>query len=249
MTYGMLGSWGYSRSRTTTAVLVSGVWNSFIKLGMPVLALALVLLQGGAGGGRVFAALVGIAGLVAAIVVFALMLRSEEQARRFGLLAGRVATRLLRLVRRPPATGWELATVKFRDRTLELVEHRWLAITVTSLISHLSLYLVLLVCLRDVGVSNAEVGWAEVLAVFAFARLVTAIPITPGGAGLVEAALIAGLVGAGGDKSQVAAAVLIYRALTWALPILVGIACYLWWRRQAWTTPAQGAQPAAGAPQ
>jgi hypothetical protein len=84
----MLGSWGYSRSRTTTAVLVSGVWNSFIKLGMPVLALALVALQGRATGGRVVAALLGIAGLVAAIVVFALMLRSEEQARRFGLLAG-----------------------------------------------------------------------------------------------------------------------------------------------------------------
>src|SRR6266700_764598 len=41
MTYAMLGSWGYSRSRATTAVLVSGVWNSFIKLGMPVLDLAL----------------------------------------------------------------------------------------------------------------------------------------------------------------------------------------------------------------
>jgi uncharacterized membrane protein YbhN (UPF0104 family) len=40
MTYSMLGSWGYSRSRTTTAVLVSGVWNSFIKLAMPVLARA-----------------------------------------------------------------------------------------------------------------------------------------------------------------------------------------------------------------
>jgi len=108
---------------------------------------------------------------------------------------------------------------------------------------------VLLVCLRDVGVSEAEVGWAEVLAVFAFARLVTAIPITPGGAGLVEGALIGGLIGAGGDSSQVAAAVLIYRALTWALPILVGIACYGWWRRQAWTTPAQSAQHATGAPQ
>ena len=180
MTYSMLGSWGYSRSRTTTAVLVSGVWNSFIKLGMPVLALALVLLQGGAGGGRVVAALVGIAGLVTAIVIFAPML---------------------------------------------------------------------LVALRDVGVSNDEMGWAEVLAVFAFARLVTAIPITPGGAGLVEAALIAGLVGAGGDTSQVAAAVLIYRALTWALPILVGIACYVWWRRQAWTTPTQGTPRPAGAPQ
>src|SRR4029450_1000840 len=29
MTYAMLGSWGFSRSRTTIAVLVSGVWNAF----------------------------------------------------------------------------------------------------------------------------------------------------------------------------------------------------------------------------
>jgi putative heme transporter len=246
MTYSMLGRWGYSRSRTTTAVLVSGVWNSFVKLGLPVLALALVLLQGGAGGGRVTAALLGIAGLVGAVVVFALMLRSEEQARRFGLLAGRVASRLLRLVRRPPVHGWELATVKFRARTLDLVEHGWVPITVATLVSHLSLYLVLLVTLRAVGVSDAEVGWAEVLAVFAFARLATAIPITPGGAGLVEAVLIAGLVTAGGDREQVTAAVLVYRALTWALPILVGIVCYLWWRRQSLVASPEDAKRPAG---
>jgi len=249
MTYTMLGSWGYSRSRSTTAVLVSGVWNSFIKLGLPVLALALVLLQGGAGGGRVTAALLGIAGLVAAIVVFALMLRSEEQARRFGLLAGRVASRLLRLVRRPPVQGWELATVKFRGRTLELVEHRWVSITVSSLVSHLSLYLVLLVALRDVGVSQDEVGWAEVLAAFAFARLATAIPLTPGGVGFVEAVLITTLSAAGGDRDQVVAAVLVYRALTWALPILVGVGCYLWWRRRSMRpAPVTAGGPPVGAP-
>jgi putative heme transporter len=249
MTYAMLGSWGYSRSRSTTAVLVSGVWNSFIKLGMPVLALALVALQGGATGGRVVAALLGIAGLVAAIVVFALMLRSEEQARRFGVLAGRVASRLLGWVRRPPVAGWELATVKFRARTIGLVERRWVAITVTSLVSHLSLYLVLLVALRDVGVSDAEVGWAEVLAVFAFARLATAIPLTPGGLGFVEGVLVTGLVGAGGDPEQVAAAVVVYRALTWALPILVGIGCYLWWRRSSMRpAPVTAGGPPVGAP-
>jgi putative heme transporter len=235
MTYTMLGSWGYSRSKTTTAVLVSGVWNSFIKLAMPVLALALVALQGNATKGRVTAALLGIAGLVGATMVFALMLRSEEMARRFGLLAGRVASRVLRLVRRPPVHGWELATVKFRSRTIALVEHRWLWITVTSLVSHLSLYLVLLVALRDVGVSNTQVGWAEVLAVFAFARLATAIPFTPGGIGFVEAVLIAGLTAAGGDRDEVTAAVLVYRVLTWALPIVVGVATYLWWRRQSLT--------------
>jgi putative heme transporter len=241
MTYAMLGSWGFSRSRTTIAVLVSGVWNAFAKLGLPVLALALVALQGNASATRVTGALLGIAGLVAAIVVFALMLRSERMAEKVGVTAGRVASRLLALIRRPPAVGWEIATVKFRNRTIDLLEHRWLPITAATLVSHLSLYLVLLVCLRDVGVSNTEVNWAEVLAVFAFARLATAVPITPGGAGLVEAVLITGLTAAGGDKAEVVAAVLVYRALTWGLPILVGIFCLLWWRRQSLTHPAEAA--------
>src|SRR6266567_2022218 len=213
MTYTMLGSWGYSRSKTTTAVLVSGVWNSFIKLGLPVLALALVLL---------------------------LLLRSEEMARRFGVLAGRVASRLLGLVGRPPVAGWELATTKFRARTLDLLERGWVPITVAQLVSHLSLYLVLLVALRDVGISDAEVSWAQVLATFAVARLITIVPVTPGSLGTVELILIAGLVAAGGDREQVTAAVLVYRALTWGLQIPVGVACYLWWRRtQLRTTPSQ----------
>jgi uncharacterized membrane protein YbhN (UPF0104 family) len=231
MTYSMFGQWGYSRSRTTVAVLVSGVWNAFAKLGLPVLALALVALQGNASTGRLIAGLTGIGGLVAAIVVFALLLRSEELARRFGVWAGRLASRLLRLVRRPPVHGWELATVKFRTRTLDLLEHGWVPITAATLVSHLSLYLVLLVTLRHVGVSDQEVSWAQVLAFFAFARLLTAVPFTPGGAGLVEATLIGGLTAAGGDREQVTAAVLVFRALTWFLPILVGVGCYLWWRR------------------
>jgi uncharacterized membrane protein YbhN (UPF0104 family) len=244
MTYRMLGQWGYSGAQTTTAVLVSGVWNSFAKLGLPVLALALLALQGGASGARVVAGLVGIAGLVGAIVVFALLLRSEELARRFGLWAGRVATRLLRLARRPPVHGWEVATVRFRARTLELLEHGWVPITAAMLVSHLSLYLVLLVSLRHVGVSDAEVSWVQVLAFFAFARLLTAVPFTPAGLGLVEATLIGGMTAVGGDREQVTAAVLVFRALTWFLPILVGVGCYLWWRR----TRLQP-QPAAGSPQ
>jgi uncharacterized membrane protein YbhN (UPF0104 family) len=211
--------------------VVSGVWNTFAKLGLPVLALALVLLQGGAGGGRVTLALAGIAALVAAIVVFALLLRSEELAERFGLLAGRVASRLLRILRRPPVQGWELATVRFRTRTLELLEHGWVPITAATLVSQLSLYLVLLGCLRAVGVSDAEVSWAQVLLVFAVARLLSIVPVTPGAAGVVEFALIAPLVAAGGDREQVTAAVLVYRALTWGLQIPVGVGCYLWWRQ------------------
>ena len=39
-----------------------------------------------------------------------------------------------------------------------------------------------------------------------------------------------------------AAAVVVYRALTWALPILVGIGCYVWWRRRSWTTSPEDAR-------
>jgi putative heme transporter len=249
MTYTMFRSWGYSGSRTSVAVLVSGVWNTFAKLGLPVLALALVLLQGGAGGGRVTLAVAGIGVLVAAIVVFALLLRSEQLAERFGLLAGRVASRGLRLIRRPPVHGWELATVRFRARTLELLEHGWVPITAATLVSHLSLYVVLLACLRAVGVSDAEVSWAQVLVVFAFMRLLTIVPVTPGSAGVVELLLIAPLVAAGGDREQVTAAVLVYRALTWGLQIPVGVACYLWWRRsQRRAQPATAGTPQVAAP-
>ena len=247
MTYAMLHSWGFSRSRTTIAVLVSGVWNAFAKLAIPVLALALVALQGNASAARITAAGLGIGGLIAAIVVFALMLRSERMAEKVGVVAGRVVSRLLALIRRPPVHGWEIATVKFRNQTVDLLEHGWFPITAATVVSHLSLYLVLLVCLWDVGVSNAEVNWAEVLAVFAFARLATAIPFTPGGAGVVEAVLITGLTAAGGDKPEVVAAVLVYRALTWGLPILVGVGCLLWWRKQSLSTPADAAAPTGAA--
>jgi hypothetical protein len=114
---------------------------------------------------------------------------------------------------------------------LELLQGGWVPITAATLVSHLSLYAVLLISLRHVGVSDAEVSWTHVLVVFAFARLATILPFTPGGIGVVELVLISWLTAAGGDREQVTAAVLVYRALTWALPILVGICCYVWWHQ------------------
>jgi putative heme transporter len=48
----MLDSWGFSRAASTLAVLVTGVFNTFIKLALPVLALALIALQGDASRSR-----------------------------------------------------------------------------------------------------------------------------------------------------------------------------------------------------
>ena len=231
LTYGMLGSWGFSKSRISLSVVVSGIWNNFAKLGMPIAALSLLALQGQAGGGRIAAAAIGLGALVGALVVFALILRSERFAARAGVATARRMSSLRRLVHRPPVAGWDLAVVKFRARVIGLVRERWPSLTFWTLVGHLSLYAVLVVTLRQVGVSDDEVGWAEILAVFAFARLLTAVPLTPGGLGIVELALISGLTAAGGAHAEVVAAVLVYRVLTYAIPIPFGLCTYLYWRR------------------
>jgi len=243
LSYAMYDSWGFSRSRSSVSLTVAGVWNNFAKLAMPVLAIALLAFSGGgASTSRIIAGILGVAGLIAAVTIFALLLRSDDMARRIGLTAGRIASLVIKPFRRPPVRGWDRATVKFRGRTLLLLRARWLLITILTVVSHLSLFAVLLLSLRLVGVSGNEVSWVQALAVFAFARLLSAIPLTPGGLGVIEVALITGLAAAGGPRAEVAAAVLIFRALTYVLPIPVGLATYVFWRRnRSWRRPPNSA--------
>jgi putative heme transporter len=231
VTYAMYSAYGFSRSEVGLSVLVSGLWNNFAKLALPIVALALLAVQGDAGTARLAAALVGIGGLLGALALFALMLRSDRLARKFGDRLGSWISSVRRFVHRPPVSDWGPALAGFRRDAVELLERRWVWLTLATLVSHLSLYLVLLLTLRHVGVSDAEVGWAAVLAAFSFARLATALPITPGGLGVVELVLTASLISAGGPRAPVVAAVLIYRILTYVVPIGFGLLAYIKWAR------------------
>ena len=73
--------------------------------------------------------------------------------------------------------------------------------------------------------------WQTSLAAFAFVRLLTALPITPGGLGITELGLVGILAAGTGHQAsaQVAAAVLLYRAVTYLPPIPLGaLACLVW---------------------
>jgi len=232
VTYAMYSASGFSNTEISLSVLVSGIWNNFVKLGMPVIALALLALQGDVTPALTTASVIGVAVLIGAVVLFALILRSAAFAQAFGERLGRVVSALRKVVRKPPVSLRE-PVARFRTDAIELLRRRWLALTAATVVSHFSLYLVLLVTLRNVGVSEAETSWIQVLAVFAFVRLISALPITPGGVGVVELGLTAGLVTAGGAEAQVVAAVLVHRFLTWALPIGFGLVAYLRWRAGA----------------
>ena len=100
------------------------------------------------------------------------------------------------------------------------------------------MFLVLLVSLRAVGVPAPRSASPRSFAAWALIRILTTIPITPGGIGVVELGLTGALVSFGGRTDEVVAAVLLYRVLTFVPPIAIGGVCLLVWRRLGGAEPA-----------
>ena len=241
--YAMFYSWGFTGSEIALLMTTTGIWNAFLKLGLPVIAVVLLAATGQATSTLLIPAGIGLIILVGSILLFAMALWKESFARAIGGGLGKVATRLRKPFHKPEV-HWGAGAARFRKQTIKLVEKRWPALTLTTVVSHIALWFVLLLSLRHVGVSEQEVSTIQVLAVFAFARLVSAAPITPGGVGFVELALIGGLYAAGRNhadvpldvfKTQVTAAALLYRTLTYGIQIPLGGFTYMiWQRKKSW---------------
>ena len=229
--YAMLRGWGFERSSVAVAVVVTAVWNQIVNVVLPVLALSLLLLSGGSSPLLLTAGLIGMAAIAALAVALALVLRGEPQARATGERVERLANRGLRLVRRHPREGWGDAVVRFRRDTIDLLARRWAVITVAAFVGHLAVFGVLVVSLRATGVDAGQVSWVEALAAWGLVRLLTAIPATPGGVGIVELGLSSALVGFGADNAEAVAAVLLYRVLTVVPTLVLGGLLGLTWRR------------------
>jgi putative heme transporter len=253
VSWAMLSSWGVSTAEYVLYTLVSGIWNVFARLGLPVLALMILATASRPGAGLIAAAAAGLTLLVAMAAGLGLLMRSESFALRAGRALQVALVMACRLARRQASFDVPGSLLGFRDRAGVLIAARGWRITAATAASNLTLWLVLLACLRVIGLSQAQVPWQTSLAAFAFVRLLTVLPITPGGLGITELGLIATLA-VGADhrvSAQVTAAVLLYRAVTYLPPIPLGaIACLTW--RHAPTLihakPADADQPTEMSP-
>ena len=81
---------------------------------------------------------------------------------------------------------WIEVFLDFRHNTVALLKSRGWWVGLSILAGHIATFLLLWASLRFVGVSGADVSFYRVLLAFAFVRLLIAIPITPGGAGVAE---------------------------------------------------------------
>jgi uncharacterized membrane protein YbhN (UPF0104 family) len=235
-TYGMCRSWGFGVPSTTLGILVSGIWNFFLKLGLPVLALVLLATEGRATTGLVGAAIIGLAALVMSVTGLTMILSSESLADLAGRMLQRVSSAVLRLVHRPERAGIRQAVVDFRRRSSGLIGKRWPQLTVWMLCYSLLQFALQLLCLRLLG--ETSLATIQVFAAFAFGRLLSTIPLTPSGLGFAETGVIGALVKFGGNPMTCAAGVFLFTGFTYLLEIPVGgVSWVIWARARSWRHP------------
>ena len=231
VSWAMLSSWGVSTAEYVLYTLVSGIWNVFARLGLPVLALMILATAGLAGAGLIAAAAAGLALLTAMAAGLGLLMRSEP----FALRAGRalqpalvIACRVVRLAgvrRRPRITARLPPPGRRPDRRARLADHRRHGREQPHLVA------------RAAGVPARRwpiPGPGTLADLPRGLRVRPAADGTahhPGGLGITELGLIATLAAGAGHRAsaQVTAAVLLYRAVTYLPPIPLGaIACLTW---------------------
>jgi uncharacterized protein (TIRG00374 family) len=230
--YGVLRKWGFPLHDVTRAITLTGLWNQFLNLSFPIVAIFLLAIYGESTAALATVAFIGAAILGVLVAGFVLVLVSPRLADDIGDVAARFANWALGKVRRGPV-GWSGANFeRFREEAGEFLERRWHLLTLAALLGQLTVFLLLLLSLRALGVSSSQVSAHEAFAAWSLVRIIASVPITPGGIGIIELGLTGALVGFGGKNASVVAAVLVYRFLTTVPTLLLGLAAAFTWRRQ-----------------
>ncbi len=243
--YGLLRTWGFGSSDVARAVTLTGIWNQLANLLLPVVAVVLLTMEAQRNALLTTVAVIGASVFAVAVVLLMLVFWSDALARGIGEVCERALNRILRVLRRGGVAGWDERLVHFRRATVDLIRRRWPWLTLAAIVGNVTVFVVLLVSLRAVGIGSSEITWVEAFAGWSLARALQLIPLTPGGVGPVELGMTGVLVGFGGANAEVVAAVLIYRAFTVVPTLLLGLATMAAWR---WLGPERRTKEGVGEP-
>lgn len=227
--YVMLASYSVSTAMATAGIAVTSLWSMLMTLTLPVLGVLAALSTGVVEQRWVWVALGGIAATFVTIVALWLILRSEASARR----VGEIGQRLLEPLNRRRANPWDatVMVMDLRNSTAGVLTKHWRWVTASNYLVVLAQFSILWFAIRGVGGTGAEgLSLAEAFAAFAISRMASMIPITPGGLGTVDAALIALLVGFGLPESVAIASTLVWRAASFIPQVCLGILTFIGWR-------------------
>jgi uncharacterized protein (TIRG00374 family) len=223
----MLRRAGVDVGRAAAALTASTLLQIATRLALPVLALPAII--GGAPVSRslVTSAFLGLLVLLFLDVAGILAFTSDRSL----LLAGRglqwVVNRTIR--RRGKVEELPKQLLSERDFVRHTIGERWKAAVLTTAATTGFDYIALLCALRAVG---AQPHPSLVLLAYAGTQLLALIPFTPGGLGFVEAGLVGTLTLADVAPQDALVATLLYRLVSYWLPIPAGAVAYLIFRRR-----------------
>jgi uncharacterized membrane protein YbhN (UPF0104 family) len=232
ISFGLLRRLRVTRSQAAFAVALTGIWSQVTILVYPLVGAVLVFATGRLSGST--AAIAGASGAAGGVIVglAAAGLRSRGAALRLGGAAATVAGRIAPLLRRDPPDWSGEALVRLREEWLGVLRRRWPALTAATLANQLTAYVVFELSLRAVGISFGKLPASEAFLAWAIGRVISSLPLTPGGIGVVELGMIGTLVGFGAPQAHVVAAVLLYRGLIIVPTLVVGAVSLLGFRRK-----------------
>jgi len=223
----MFTSWGVSTAKGLAGTLMNTLTFYVVRFSAPALGFVLLLAMGRPAGLRWLEILF----LLVALVILAgilLVVRSRALARTVGTRAGRVARRVRRTV---DPDAWAEACSTFRADISATFRRGF----PRSLLAYAGMLatdvLVLLLCLRFVGVSAGEASLADIAVAYLFAYPFTLFPFS--GLGVVDALILAALVESGGTSIEAAAVagLIVWRVFTVGVPVLLGVGAVAVWRR------------------
>lgn len=223
----VIRGWGMSAASTTGGILLYGIFDQLSRFGL--LFIGGVFLVIGEGLNRGVSVETGL--IVGCLVVggllfiglgggLILVVRSEALARRLGRFAERIVGAVLKRLGRsvPDIEG---ALVRFRVTLGDAIREQGLASFVVAMLSKLSWALLMVVAMRVLGVPEQVLPVSVIVTVVALVFVITVLPISPGGAGVPDLLYISFFTTytGGAYANEISAAVILFRAFQWFLPI------------------------------
>jgi uncharacterized protein (TIRG00374 family) len=210
-----------------TAYGAAAILQMATTFSLPVLALPAILGGAAVNHSLETASYLGAAVLVTILAVGTAAFVSNKPVE----LAGRAVQWLLNATvrRRKHVTDIPQQLLADRDFVRTTVGSRWKTTLWAAAGNTVFDYLALLAALHAVG---ADPRPSLVLLAYVAGELLALLPFTPGGLGFVEAGLVSTLTLAGVPGGDALAATLLYRIVSYWLPLLAGGVAYLLFRRR-----------------
>ena len=228
--YEILESFGVGPSDSEAAITANDVWDLSSTLAFPIVGVVAIELSGQAARSYVWPAVLGLLVLVAAIVAFVLVIRSEAVTRWVASLGNRIVGPFVRRFRKGHPLDLVAVMLRYREAIAGLVGRRWRALTAAELLVAFAQFLIFYVSLRGVeGWRAAGTPFLAAFGSFAIAQIALLIPITPGGLGTADATMIAAMTGLGVSAGVATAADLVWRAASFVPQMVIGLVSLITW--------------------